>query len=77
MLVGWFKTDEQNACKEFLTLLFVNSEDNDNFISVDTNKFLDRTNTSSGQFGQQNHSLSVIVFKLETQDPNINFEFSD
>jgi hypothetical protein len=49
-----------------LTLLFVNSEDDDNFISVDTNELLNGTNTSSRQFGEKNHSFSVIVFKLKT-----------
>lgn len=47
----------------FLTLLLVDTEDNDNLVTSDTNELLDTANTSAGKFGQQDHSVDVIVFE--------------
>jgi len=48
-----------------LTLVRVHSHDNDNFVSADSDELLDRSNTSSRQLRQQDHSLDIVVFELK------------
>ena len=46
-----------------VTLLLVDSQNNDNLISSDADQLLDTSDTSSGQFAEQDHAVDVVVFK--------------
>src|ERR1700761_8719314 len=46
-----------------LTLLLVDSEDNHHLVLADTDELLDRTDTTSGQFTEQDHALNVVVLE--------------
>ena len=65
-----FKTEEHQSARYSLTLLLVHTKHYHNLIPSHTNKFLNRTNTSSGQLGEQNHSLDVVIFELSDCDFN-------
>jgi hypothetical protein len=45
------------------TLLLVNSEDNDDLIAADSDELLNTSDTSSGQFGEKDHAIDVVVFE--------------
>lgn len=47
-----------------LAFFFVDSKNNNNFVPTHTNELLHRSNTSSGQFREQNHAFSITVFEL-------------
>ena len=38
-------------------------DDNHRFCSSDTDELVDRTDTTSGQFGEKDHALNVVVFQ--------------
>lgn len=46
-----------------LTFLLVNSEDNDDLIAPNSDELLDTSDTSSGQFGEEDHAIDVVVFE--------------
>lgn len=46
-----------------LTLVFVHTQNDNDFVPANPNKLLDGSNTSSGKLRKQNHSVNVVVFK--------------
>lgn len=50
-----------------LTLVGVDPHDDDNLIPSDPDELLYRSDTSSRQFGKQDHSLDVVVLELSRQ----------
>lgn len=50
------------------TLFLVYTENNDDLIPSNTDKFLDGTDTTPRKFGQQDHSLGVVIFELRKKD---------
>lgn len=45
------------------TLLLVDSQDNNDLIATNSDELLDRSDTSSGKLGEQNHSIDVVVLQ--------------
>ena len=45
------------------TLLLVDSEHDDDLIAADSDELLDRPNTTSGKFGEENHAVDVVVLE--------------
>lgn len=45
------------------TLLLVDSQDNNDLIAADSDQLLDRSDTSSGKLGEQDHSVDVVVLQ--------------
>lgn len=50
-----------NICSR--TLFLIDSENNNNLISPDSDQLLDTSDTTSGQLGQENHAIDVVVFE--------------
>lgn len=48
---------------EGLTFFLVDTKHDHNLVASDTDELLDTTNTSSRQFGEQDHSVDVVVFE--------------
>ena len=46
------------------TLFLVDTENDDNLIPANPDKFLDGPDAASGEFGEEDHALDVIVFEL-------------
>ena len=59
------------SARALLTLVRVNPHDDDDLVPSDSNELLYRSDTSSGQLGQQDHSLNVVVFELMTRNNDI------
>lgn len=55
------------------TFLLVDTNDHYRFCFTNTNEFVDRTNTSSRQFRQENHALNTVVF----QEVDVGAHFGD
>lgn len=55
------------------TFLLIDSENDHDLVLADTNKLLDRANTTSRQFAQQDHSFDIVVF----QELDIGTHLSD
>lgn len=56
-----------------VTLLLVDSQHNDDLVSSDTDEFLNGSDTSSGQFAEQDHAVDVIVFEqLDTESAGVS-----
>ncbi len=51
------------SAKALLTLLLVDTKNNHDLIASNSNKLLDTSDTSSGQFGKKDHAIDVIVFE--------------
>jgi hypothetical protein len=49
--------------KRLLTLLLVHSEHNNDLVASNSDQLLDTSDTSSGEFGQQDHAVNVVVFE--------------
>ena len=47
------------------TFLFIHTKDDDDFVPAYTDEFLDRSNTPTREFREEDHSLNVIVFQLD------------
>ena len=59
------------------TFLFVHTEDDDDFVPAYTDEFLDRSNTSTREFREEDHSLNVIVFQLDINMTQEKVDSSD
>lgn len=46
-----------------LTLICIDSHDNNDFVLANLDMLLNRSDSSSGQLGEQNHTLNVVVLK--------------
>ena len=46
------------------TLFLVDTENDDDLVSADPDEFLDRSDAASGEFGEKDHALYVVVFEL-------------
>lgn len=46
-----------------LTLLLVDTQNHDDLIATNTDELLDTSNTSSRQFGEEDHSVNIVVFQ--------------
>lgn len=56
-----------------VTLLLVDSQHNDDLVSSDTDEFLDGSDTSSGQFAEQDHAVDVVVLEqLDTEGSGVS-----
>ena len=51
----------------------VNSQYDDDFISPNSDEFVDASDSSSGEFTEENHSFDVVVF----EEFDIGTHFSD
>jgi hypothetical protein len=45
------------------TLLLVDSEHDDYFVSADADELLDGSDTTSREFAKKNHAVDVVVFQ--------------
>ena len=45
------------------TLLLVHTQHNDDLVSPHSDEFLNRSDTSSGQFAEQDKTVDVVIFK--------------
>lgn len=52
-----------NQRRDLHTLLFIDTQHDDYLIAPNTDKLLNATNTSSREFGEQNHAVDVVVFE--------------
>lgn len=50
-----------------LTFFLVHTEDDDNFVTSDTDEFLYRAYTTTGELRQEDHSLDIVVLQLSAQ----------
>jgi hypothetical protein len=46
------------------TFFLVDTENDDDLVPADPDEFLDRPDAASGEFGEEDHALDVIVFEL-------------
>lgn len=46
-----------------VALFLVDTQHHHNFVAPDSDKLLDRSDTSSREFGEQNHAVDVVVFE--------------
>jgi len=49
------------------TFFLVDTENNDDLVPADPDQFLDRPDAASGEFGEEDHALDVIVFELRAR----------
>lgn len=50
------------------TLLLVHTEDDNYFVAADTDELLDRSDTSPGELGKEDHALNVVILELLAQN---------
>ncbi|KAH3661671.1 hypothetical protein OGAPHI_006521 [Ogataea philodendri] len=55
-----------------VSLVLVDSQHDRDFVSSHSYKFLDGSNTSSGQFRQQNHTFNIVVFEQLDVGPHLS-----
>jgi hypothetical protein len=56
-----------------VALLFVHAQNDNDFVATHADELLDRTNTSPGQLGKQDHAIDVVVF----EELNVGAHFGD